>query len=157
MRTRPLARRDRETLLLIVREAGVFNEAEVKCAMELIDSCLGEEPSNDYHVQCAVDPGDIPMGYVCFGEVPLTEAVYDLYWIVVRREHRGSGVADALMEWLYGWLGERKARMVVAETSSTPLYEAARRFYRRQGFEPVAMIRDFYRVGDDKVVLVRRV
>ena len=42
--------------------------------------------------------------------------------------------------------------MLIVETSSTDDYQAARRFYAREGFDQEARIREFYGPGDDKVM-----
>ena len=47
------------------------------------------------------------------------------------------------------------ARMIIAETSSQPKYDKARLFYERLGFMEAARIRDFYRVGDDKIIYIK--
>jgi ribosomal protein S18 acetylase RimI-like enzyme len=43
-------------------------------------------------------------------------------------------------------------RLVIAETSSQPSYERARGFYSRNGYEQVAVIRDYYDVGDSLII-----
>ena len=42
------------------------------------------------------------------------------------------------------------------ETSGTPEYEATRRFYLKNGYDREAVLRDYYRDGDDMVVFRRR-
>jgi len=43
-------------------------------------------------------------------------------------------------------------RMILIETSSQETYGATVRFYEKAGYELVARIKNFYRVGDDKLV-----
>ena len=43
-------------------------------------------------------------------------------------------------------------RFLLAETSSTPKYAAARAFYLHHGFRELVRITDFYRDGDDKII-----
>lgn len=156
MKTRTVQIRDRETLHAMIRRTGIFNEAEIECAMGIVDACLTDPPSSEYYVQCAVDDEDVPVGYISYGKASLTDSVYEIYWIVVDPQWHKKGVARELINYFYRWLADRKARMIVVETSSTDAYTAARNFYRKEGFEMVATVRDFYRTGDDKMIFVKR-
>jgi len=42
------------------------------------------------------------------------------------------------------------------ETSSKPDYENTLRFHQRQGYRIEGRIADFYDVGDDRILLVKR-
>lgn len=70
-------------------------------------------------------------------------------------EAQGTGVGTQLVEHVEGQLraaGERTARVLVVETSSTEQYTAARGFYVARGFVEEARTRQFYGPQDDKVV-----
>jgi hypothetical protein len=45
----------------------------------------------------------------------------------------------------------------VIETSSRPDYARARRFYERSGYKKTAVLEDFYREGDHKLIYTRRI
>jgi ribosomal protein S18 acetylase RimI-like enzyme len=47
-------------------------------------------------------------------------------------------------------------RLIIIETSSTPLYENTQKFYFARGYEVVARIPDFYIPGDDKLILQKK-
>jgi ribosomal protein S18 acetylase RimI-like enzyme len=47
--------------------------------------------------------------------------------------------------------------MIVVETSGSERYIPTRRFYERIGFQQAAVVKDFYSVGDDKVIYVKYV
>ena len=42
--------------------------------------------------------------------------------------------------------------MILIETSSQETYGATVRFYERSGYQLAARIRNFYKIGDDKLV-----
>jgi hypothetical protein len=48
-------------------------------------------------------------------------------------------------------------RMVIAETSGTPIYEPTRRFYLNMGYTAEATIKDFYTIGDDLFIFIKRI
>lgn len=167
----PLESRHRIQLEEIVRATGVFSEGEVVVALELFDVTFEEAgrrkedrdtpssillpPSSDYEFIGAFD-GDDLFGYACFGPTPATDRTYDLYWIAVHPKAQRSGAGAALMTEVERQLSERRARLIVIETSSRPDYEPTRRFYHKRGYDEVARVHDFYSPGDDRVVLSKR-
>ena len=147
---------DRKALAEILEFTANLTDEEKKCAVELLDIYLNDPFQKDYFFMTALDGSGRPAGYVCYGPRPLAEAVYDLYWIVVAPERRNTGVGRTLLEKTVEVLAEKGARMLAAETSGLPAYEAARGFYLKSGFTEEARIREFYKPGDDLVVYIRR-
>ena len=146
---------DRDAIARILVAAGAFREEEIAIGLELVDESLHPGPSTDYQWWLAERDGRI-VGFACFGPVPLTEGTFDLYWIAILPEMRGTGIADRLDEAVTDSVRKVGGRLLLAETSSTPPYEAARRFYRRRGYDVVERIADFYRVGDDRLTFGKR-
>ena len=153
----PLNAEHRIQVETIVRGTGVFNEDEVGVALELFDESHGPErtPDSDYEFVGAFD-GDALVGYACFGATPSTDRTYDLYWIAVHPDAQRSGAGAALMAEVERQLDERRARMVIVETSSRDDYAPTRRFYQKQGYAEAARLRDYYAPGDDRVLLSKR-
>lgn len=148
--------RDRAVLVAIIDGTGNLTQEEKDCAIELLDIYLNNPQQKDYSFITAVDGSDCPIGYVCFGKTPLTDAVYDLYWIIVDGQKRRSGVGMALLGQTVELLQNDGARMLVAETSGLPAYDQTRVFYSKCGFVEEARIREFYKPLDDLVVYVKR-
>ncbi|HLM43343.1 MAG TPA: GNAT family N-acetyltransferase [Myxococcaceae bacterium] len=122
--------------------------------MELVDLAL--QPNNaDYRIQVADKDGQI-VGYVCYGPTPMTEGTYDLYWIASDPEVRGQGVGASLISGMEGDLRRLKARLIRVETSATEAYGPTRGFYASMKYMEEARIRDFYKVGDDLIMLSKR-
>jgi ribosomal protein S18 acetylase RimI-like enzyme len=138
----------------MVVSTGNFNEVEVATAMELVDEALAKGDASGYLFLILEDAAASPdvQGYACYGPVPLTEGVYDLYWIVVDRGGQGRGYGRRLLELVEDQVRRRRGRKLLIETSSQESYGATIRFYERSGYELVARIRDFYKAGDDKLV-----
>jgi len=161
---RPLRRDDRASIERILRETKVFWEAEVLCALELIDVYLNNADQKDYQLACAVNTADQPVGYVCYGPTPMTFGTYDLYWIAVDPACHGRGAGSLLIEYVERQVCQpnvmavtaEPARLLVIETSSLPRYESARRLYQRHHYREVARIPDFYADGDDRVLYTKR-
>jgi ribosomal protein S18 acetylase RimI-like enzyme len=133
----------------IVRATGVFSDAEVAVALELFDE------GGDYEFIGAF-ANDRVIGYACFGLTPATDRTYDLYWIAVHPDAQRSGAGAALMSEVERRLEERRARLVVVETSSREDYAPTRQFYHKRGYQENARLPDFYAQGDDRVILTKR-
>ncbi len=153
MRIRSLSPLDREPLVAMVSEGQIFRPDEVSCAIELLDAALAQAEGNTYEVLVA-DEGR-PVGYVCFGRTPMTEATFDLYWLVVSAAERGKGLGKALVAGFEDHLRGRGARTVRVETSSLEGQGGARRFYESTGYQRAGVIPDFYRSGDDLLIFAK--
>ena len=156
MKIRPSVQRDRETLYSMLRETQVFTPEEIKVAMELIDIVLRDPSQEDYKIDCMANDEDQAIGYVCYGPVPMTQGTFDLYWIVVAPRSQGQGVGSKLLHFLEGTVREKKGRMILIDTSSTPQYETTQKFYSRHGFQEVARVPDYYHPGNDRITFCKR-
>jgi len=124
-------------------------------AEEIIDSYLLDPHGSDYHVFVA-EVDSAVVGYICSGPTPLTEGTWDIYWEVVAQERRGQGIGGALMAHAEDQIREAQGRLIIIETSSQLGYEKTRRFYLSHGYEIIGHISDFYALGDDKLILQKR-
>jgi len=126
----------------------------VECAVELVDLAL--TPNNkDYTILVADRDGTL-VGYACFGPTPMTEGTYDLYWIASDPTVRGQGVGASLIAGMEADMRRRGARIIRVETSATEAYGPTRGFYASMKYKEEARFRDFYKVGDDLIILAKR-
>lgn len=153
---RPMEPADRPAVAEIVAAVGNFHAGEIDVALELIDVFLRDKNQKDYYVVVATDPESRVLGYACWGPVPMTRGTYDLYWIATHPKAQGRGFGRSLMTFVEGRVRQEKGRLLVLETSSKESYGNTVRFYRRLGYEEASRIRDFYDVGDDMLVFVKR-
>lgn len=131
-----------------------FTADEVQCALELIDAGIAGSP--DYAVRVACLAGRV-VGYICFGPTPMTEGTFDLYWVASDPQVRGQGVGAALVRAMEAELRGIGGRVIRVETSATEAYGATRGFYAALEYVEECRFRDFYRQGEDLVILSRRV
>jgi ribosomal protein S18 acetylase RimI-like enzyme len=123
----------------------------VTCALELIDAAV--QPNHpDYKALVAIKQDQVA-GYVCYGPTPMTEGTWDLYWIASDPKFRGQGVGGALVSSMEGELRRLGGRQVRIETSATEDFGPARGFYRSMNYVEEARFRDFYKPGDDLIIL----
>lgn len=140
----------------ITARAGVFNQEEVDSVPAMFDEYLryGAEASG-YHF-IVYREGEQVLGYAIYGFRDLTDGVYDLYWIAVDPSARRKSVGRKLLTACEETVCAEGGRMVIAETSGTAEYESTREFYARTGYKAEAIIKDFYKPGDDLYIFIKR-
>lgn len=147
---RPITESDEHAVRALLARINVFEPHEVQVAEELIREALSGSP--DYVIYVAEDgeddaPGHV-VGYVCYGHNPVTDALYDVYWIAVDPAMQGRGVGRALLTHAEHCVRETGGRGMVIDTSSRTEYEPARALYERSGYHRAAAIPDYYKPGD---------
>jgi D-alanine-D-alanine ligase len=142
---------DPPMLRRLVAATGVFYPEERAVALELLELRLTLGPKSGYEFLFAERAGEI-VGYCAWGNVPLTQASYDLYWIAVAPTCQGQGVGRALLSRTEQAVARRGGGGLYIETSSRAAYVRTRRFYRDAGYGQVARLADFYAPGDHKIV-----
>ena len=156
-RIRPVKMRDRSRIEEMVVSSDRFNQEEIATALELVDEALERGEKSGYLIVVLEVGKEHPpvKGYACYGPTPLTQGAYDLYWIVTDPAVQGKGFGRRLLEYVEKDIVRRGGRMLLIETSSQESYGTTIRFYKRNGYERVARIKDFYRIGDDKLVFLK--
>lgn len=163
VRIRPITSADQETLRDLLGRIDAFEPHDLKVAEELVAESLAGNP--DYVIDVA-EGSDRPagdgtvapiVGYVCYGHNPVTDALYDLYWIAVDPAVQGHGVGRALLTHAEQCVCEAGGRGVVIDTSSRLEYAPARALYERSGYRRVADIADYYKPGDALFIYMKQV
>lgn len=152
MRIRDLKSEDRGELSRILEATRAFSAAERAVAMELIDHALGRPGQTDYHFHCIEDGAGRLAGYMCYGEVPLSDRCWDLYWIAVDPEAQGAGLGGEMVRFMEADLKRRRARKIFIETGGKTSYGPTRKFYEAMGYAEIARVPGFFAPGDDKVI-----
>jgi ribosomal protein S18 acetylase RimI-like enzyme len=112
------------------------------------------EAESWYHFIAARRDGQV-LGFACYGQRPLTQGTYDLYWIAVDKKHHRQGIGEILLSEAEKQVKARGGRLLIAETAGKSAFEPTRHFYLKTGYELEARIRDFYSPGDDLVIFTK--
>jgi ribosomal protein S18 acetylase RimI-like enzyme len=145
---------DRRQVGEIVASSGFFSKEEIEVAVELVQERLNKGIESGYLFLFAEKDRKVA-GYSCFGPIPCTEESYDIYWIAVREELRGSGLGAEILERVEEKIRETGGKRIYVETSSREQYKPTRSFYSRCGYRKEATLKNFYSPGDDKVIYLR--
>ena len=87
----------------------------------------------------------------------LTEGTYNLYAIGVRNDVQGKGVGRKMMTFIENYLRENGHRILIVDTSGTDDFKMTRKFYQNLNYNQEAVIRDFWKEGDDKVIFWKKI
>ena len=120
---------------------------------ELLDDMFSgdSEPGNQQEFWLVYeDSGSVAVAY-CAPE-QMANGVWNLLLIAVHPDRQGQGVGGQLMTRVEEVLRGMEIRLLLVETSGTDEFTKTRHFYEQIGYEQEACIRDYYDVGDDKVV-----
>ena len=140
----------------MVRATGLFREDEVATADEvLLDAAT--KPDGDGYRALVAEVGGQLAGWSCHGLIPMSDAAYDLYWIIVDPRFQRHGVGRRLVASVAEKLHAAGGRWLIAETSAQESYAGTQSFYRRAGFALVGDVPDFYRQGDGRLTYGLRV
>lgn len=154
LRTKPRPS-DTEGISRVLASAGNFYPFEIDIAVELLDDYVLNGRKSPYQFVFA-DLGNELAGFICYGEIPLTEKRYDIYWIAVSKEIQNRGIGKVLLAEAEKRIIARKGKYLFIETSSRPDYKDTHIFYERCGCHCAARIPDFYRDGDDKMIFMKK-
>ncbi len=142
---------DKNIIEGILNKVPLFKKEDIKVAMELIDITASNPLQTDYNVFVYEIDGTV-IGYHCTGRRPLTDAVYDLYWIVTDPEHGKKGIGKELLEHAEEFVTKNNGRWMLIETSSKESYNATRNFYMRNNYTIISQINDFYSKGESLLI-----
>lgn len=145
---------DPDSIRDIVSSSGFFSREEIDIAVELVNERLDKGESSGYYFIFA-ERENRTVGYTCFGPVPGTIASFDLYWIAVHENLRGSGIGKQLLERSEQAIHRLGGRRIYIETSSRDKYIPTRSFYLNNFYQAEAVLKDFYAPGDSKYIFVK--
>ncbi len=96
----------------------------------------------------------VAIGY-CVPE-KLTDGTYNLLAIGVSQDFQRKGVASEMMNYIEQLLKQKDGRILIVETSSDDAQISARKFYQKIGYIQAAVIKDFWKDGEDKIVFWKK-
>jgi len=133
----------------------IFNQEEVECVDELWKEYQERGPeASGYSFLVDREEGRV-RGFACFGPRALTDRTYDLYWIAVDPGIHRGGVGKGLLAATEEAVRAQGGRLLIVETSGLEKYTPTRGFYLATGYTQEAILRDFYRDGDDLVIFTK--
>jgi GNAT superfamily N-acetyltransferase len=137
-------------------QAGVFNDVEAVALEALWEEYLDLGPEDSGYTFLVDREGKTIRGFVCYGPRDLADGVFDLYYLVVDGEGLRQSVGRRLLRAAEAEAREAGARLLIAEISGELRHQPVEALLASGGFLAEASIRDFYAVGDDLKIMVKR-
>ncbi len=145
---------DPDHIYHIAESCALFYPEELTVARELVEERLSKGETSGYYFIIAEKHG-APVGYTCFGPIPMTRNRFDLYWIAVLKSCQGTGIGRQLIQKTETRIQHMNGRRVYVETSSRDDYAPTHRFYQTCHYHQEAVLKDYYAPGDDKIIYTR--
>lgn len=95
---------------------------------------------------------DAPNGFCYARPEEMTDGTWNMLAIAVDPGQQSKGAGALLVAEVEATLRGMCVRVLIVDTSGTEEFSATRRFYIANGYEEEARIRDFWAVGDDKII-----
>jgi GNAT superfamily N-acetyltransferase len=143
---------DRKNIEEILRSSGFFYEFEIETALEIADETLdkGTERSGYYWLKATDEDGVI--AFANYGKNAFSTHSWDLYWIAVHQNSRNKKLGSVMLNAIEDDVRKLGGKILWIETSGRPLYTSTEGFYRKNGYELAASLKDFYGPGDPKQI-----
>ena len=148
---RPVTTADVDELKIVLDSCELFPPEYLD---EMISDYFNNAETEDHWFTFLIDEKPVAIGY-CIPE-KLTEGTYNLLAIGVSQNAQRKGVASAMMEYIEQQLKQNNGRLLLVETSSDEAQIAARKLYQKIGYKQVAVIDDFWKDGEDKIVFLKQ-
>ncbi len=141
---------DKKALMAIADAINLFSSQELSELDNIISEHFNGNLGED-HFWITYDDSE-PVGVAYYAPEQYAYGTWNLYFIAVHPNRQGEGIGAKLLRYVEQMLGERGERLLLVETSGLPNFERTRAFYRKQGYDEEARIREFYKAGDDKII-----
>lgn len=141
----------RASLLAIIKASGQFDSDALSHVASTLDAHF-ENPTDAIWLT-ALDGEPVGVAY-CAPE-PVTSGTWNLLLLWMKDGFEGKGFGKAVVSEVEKILRERKARLLIVETSQLPEFESARTFYNNYGFQLEAEVKNFFDAGDNKLIYTK--
>lgn len=148
---RAVERSDLDGLRSVVDSCGLFPSEYLD---EMISGYFNDPDTQDIWFTYVDKHAPRAIGF-CVPE-KFTEGTYNLLAIGVAEGSQRRGIAGHMMAHLEQRLKQQGGRILIVETSSDGAQLGARNFYAKIGYAQAAVIKDFWKDGEDKLVFWKR-
>lgn len=148
---RLITRSDTDGLKKVVDSSGLFPSEYLD---EMISDYFSNADTQDIQFAYFDDNKPVAIGY-CVPE-KFTDGTYNLLAIGVSKDYQRKGIASVMMKYIEQLLKHKEGRIIIVETSTDDAQIGARKFYKQIGYTQEAVIRDFWKEGEDKIVFWKK-
>lgn len=148
---RPVTKSDIDGLKQVVDSSGLFPSEYLD---EMTADYFDNPRTQDIWFTYIENNNQVAIGY-CVPE-KFTDGTYNLLAIGVSKDTQRLGIASQMMNYIEQRLKQNDGRILIVETSSDDAQMGARNFYKKIGYMQAAVIKDFWKDGEDKIVFWKK-
>jgi ribosomal protein S18 acetylase RimI-like enzyme len=141
---------DTTALVSLAAASGLFDPSQTDDIAQMLEAHFTD--NNESQDIWLTDDDREPVGMAYIAPERMTEGTWNMYLIAVHPDRQKQGRGKALLQHVEQMLTERGERVLLVETAGTDDFDYVRSFYRQNGYEEEARIREFYTAGVDKIV-----
>lgn len=138
----------------LIAKSGLFHEDEVETVFGVYQQFYADALDEGHQWAVFEEEGQL-VGVAYFAPEALSNNVWNLYFIAVLPDSKGTGIGKQLVSFTEQQASAAGGRLLIVETSSLDSFEPTRAFYARCGFEEAGRIRDYYGDGEAKVIFLK--
>jgi GNAT superfamily N-acetyltransferase len=150
-----IVQEDLDRLEEILRSTGFFYDFEIRTALEIAEATIEEGMEKSGYYWLKIADGKKIIAFANYGKNAFSTHSWDLYWIAVHQDSRNMKLGSVLMKAIEDNVRNAGGKILWIETSGRPLYASTEIFYRRNGYELQASLKDFYGPGDPKQIYAK--
>jgi GNAT superfamily N-acetyltransferase len=140
----------------ILKSSGFFYDFEIEIALSLATESIGLSPGIcGYHWMKASNEDGL-IAFANYTKNSFSVHSWDLYWLAVHESARNKKIGTTLLRKVEDDVRKNGGKILWLDTSGRPLYESTEAFYRKNGYDLKASLKDFYADGDPKQVYSKR-
>jgi len=148
---RPVTKTDINGMKQVVDSSELFPSEYLD---EMISDYFDNPDTQDIWFTYIDNNKQVAIGY-CVPE-KFTDGTYNLLAIGVSKDTQRKGIASQMMNYIEQRLKQNDGRILIVETSSDDAQIGARNFYKKIGYIQAAVIKDFWKEGEDKIVFWKK-
>nr|HMP17145.1 GNAT family N-acetyltransferase [Gemmatales bacterium] len=137
---RPTTPADTQTLLKLAEETAVFKSHEIVALREVLEDFHSSPKDHQAYI---TEINAEVAGFIYFAPAAMTENVWYLYWIFVKKDLQGRSLGSKLLALAEDKILQARGRLLLIETSGLPHYLPTRKFYLKHGYTLEAVVHDF--------------
>jgi GNAT superfamily N-acetyltransferase len=144
--------KDRKSIEEILRSTEYFYDFEIETALEIADETLAKGTEASGYCWMKISDDDGLVAFANYGRNAFSTHSWDLYWIAVHQNSRNKKLGSVLLKAIEDDVREMGGKILWIETSGRPLYASTEAFYRKNGYQLQASLKEFYGPGDPKQI-----
>lgn len=151
MTIRDVTHEDTEALISLCQITGLFQPNELKELSSMLSAYFEDSLDGKHKWLTDEEDGEL-IGVAYYAEETFAYGVSNLLLIAVHPDHQREGRGTELLRHVEEELKRKGERLLIIETSGLDSFETTRAFYRKNGYDEEARIREYYNPGEDKIV-----